>query len=103
VAHGFIENFILKKLENILQHGHHIDAKSRFQEIGQETNGVTPEYRFVKEEGPDHNKIFTMALYLGEKLVSEGNGSSKQKAEQEAAMQGLIAMKWEDFKLETEK
>jgi ribonuclease-3 len=103
VAHDFIVRYILTRLEQILEKGSHIDAKSRVQEIAQELLGLTPEYRFISETGPDHNKIFIMALYLGEEKASEGQGSSKQKAEQEAAEAGLKAKKWENVKLEIDR
>jgi ribonuclease-3 len=95
-AHGFIDEFILKRLEEILKKGSHIDAKSQFQEMSQDLLGITPEYRVIKEEGPDHDKVFTMAAYVGEELIAEGNGSSKQKAEQEAAHEALKAKKWDE-------
>ena len=101
-AHNFIDTFILKRLEEILKKGLHIDAKSRFQEVAQEVLGITPEYKLVKEEGPDHNKIFVMGAYLGTEFVAEGNGSSKQKAEQEAAAAALKKNNWENYQL-TEK
>ncbi|MBD3270029.1 ribonuclease III [Candidatus Peregrinibacteria bacterium] len=90
----FIEEIIIARLEDILAEGTHIDAKSKFQEIAQEKLGITPAYHFVKEEGPDHDKIFTMALYLENQKISEGSGTSKQKAEQEAANNGLKIKKW---------
>jgi|WetSurMetagenome_2_1015567.scaffolds.fasta_scaffold261620_2 ribonuclease III len=96
VALTFIDAFILKQLGVILEKGLHIDAKSRFQEIAQELLEVTPEYRLIKEEGPDHNKIFTMGAYVGEEFIAEGAGSSKQKAEQEAATAALKVKKWEN-------
>ncbi len=95
IAHHFIHTFILKRLENILAKGLHIDAKSRFQEFSQDLLGVTPEYRVISEEGPDHNKCFTMGAYIGEELIAEGKGSSKQKAEQEAATEGLKKKSWD--------
>ena len=98
-ALAFIDEFILKQLGSILETGQHIDSKSRFQEICQEVNEVTPEYRLIKEEGPDHNKQFTMGAYINGELVAEGSGSSKQKAEQEAADAALKAKKWEDYVL----
>lgn len=98
-AHGFIDEFILKKLEKILEKGSHIDSKSRFQEVAQEVYNVTPEYKFISEEGPDHNKVFTMGLYVGDKFIADGQGSSKQKAEQEAARAGIKVEKWENYKL----
>lgn len=96
-AHSFIDEFILKKLEIILEKGLHIDAKSHFQEVAQELLGLTPEYKLIKEEGPDHNKAFTMGAYLGNECVAEGIGSSKQKAEQEAANAALKVKQWENF------
>lgn len=93
-ARQFAARHILGRLDNILQAGQHIDAKSRFQEIAQELLTITPEYRFLSETGPDHDKIFTMGLYIGDELIATGSGSSKQKAEQEAAQAGLIAKKW---------
>lgn len=101
-AHTFVEKYILTRLESILEEGSHIDAKSRFQEIAQELHGLTPEYRFVSEHGPDHSKVFTMGLFLGTEKVAEGQGSSKQKAEQSAAEAGLIVKKWQDIKLSTD-
>ena len=93
-AHHFIHEFILKRLEDILAKGLHIDAKSRFQELSQDLLGITPEYRVLKEEGPDHNKSFTMGAYIGDELIGEGQGSSKQKAEQEAAQAALKKKNW---------
>jgi len=98
-AHTFIDGFILKQLGSILEKGQHIDAKSRLQEISQEVEGVTPEYNLVTEEGPDHNKIFTMGAYIKGELVAQGSGSSKQKAEQEAAEAALKNKEWEDYPL----
>lgn len=94
VAHRFISDFVLIYLENILEKGLHIDPKSKFQEMAQEKEGVTPLYRLVEERGPDHEKEFTMGVYLGESLVATGKGSSKQTAEQDAALQGLKEKGW---------
>lgn len=72
-----------------------LDAKSHFQERAQEIEGVTPSYETVKEEGPDHDKQFTVAVSLGAVRAAEGAGKSKQEAEQEAAKAGLKAKGWE--------
>lgn len=101
-AHQFAQSFILGRLDQILEKGLHIDAKSRFQEIAQELVALTPDYRFISETGPDHEKIFTMGLFLGETKISEGQGSSKQKAEQEAAFNGIKAKQWENVELATD-
>lgn len=102
VTQEFAEKHILVRLDQILEKGQHIDAKSRFQEIAQELIGLTPDYKFLSETGPDHEKIFTMGLYLGKEKIAEGQGSSKQKAEQEAALAGLKAKDWENVKLSTD-
>jgi ribonuclease-3 len=102
-AHAFADKFIFKRLDQILEKGSHVDAKSRFQEISQELLGITPDYRFISESGPDHDKVFTMGLFLGDQKIAEGQGSSKQKAEQEAAQAGIKAQKWENIKLEIDK
>lgn len=94
-AHKFIDGYILKRLTSILEKGLNVDAKSHLQELSQDKLGITPEYRLIKEDGPDHSKIFTMGAYIGEEPVGEGRGSSKQKAEQEAAQDALANGKWE--------
>lgn len=95
VAEKFIEKFILTKLDEIIEKGLYIDAKSQFQETCQEKEDITPHYEVLKEEGPDHAKTFTMGAYIGETLVAKGKGSSKQKAEDEAAKNALKAKGWE--------
>ena len=90
----FIHKNILVKLQEILENNLHIDAKSHFQELSQEKLGITPVYKVLEEEGPDHMKTFTMGIYLGEDLIAKGSGSSKQLAEQEAARKGLKKKKW---------
>lgn len=91
----FINHFILTRLDEIINSGLHIDAKSKFQEICQEKEDFTPYYEVLSEEGPDHDKVFTMAAYIDGKLIAKGEGSSKQKAEQAAAVNSLKAKEWE--------
>lgn len=94
VAHTFIDKFVLVYLEEILEKGLHVDPKSKFQELAQSRENVTPAYRVIEESGPDHEKIFTMGAYLSESLIATGQGSSKQNAEQDAALQALRAKGW---------
>jgi len=94
VAEEFIKKFILIHIEKIIEDGEHIDSKSKFQEIAQEKVLMTPAYQMLSSEGPDHNKIFTMGVYLGEELVAKGEGSSKQKAEEKAAENALKKKGW---------
>jgi ribonuclease-3 len=70
------------------------DAKSRFQELAQDKKSVTPIYRTLKEEGPEHDKRFTVGVYLAEEEIAEGVGKSKQEAEQAAAQAALEKTGW---------
>jgi len=88
-ASAFILKNICYKLDNILKTGLHYDAKSRFQEQSQEKFGITPNYEVLSEDGPDHNKTFIVAAYLGAKKISEGSGQSKQRAQTDAAAEAL--------------
>jgi len=91
----FIVNNIVSRLDEILKNELYVDPKSKFQELAQEKEGVTPVYKTLSEEGPDHEKMFTVGLYLGEELVSTGTGLSKQEAQIMAAGLGLKAKNWE--------
>lgn len=88
-ASVFILKNICYKLDDILKTGLHYDAKSRFQELSQEKFGITPNYEVLSEDGPDHNKTFVVAAYLGSKKVGEGDGQSKQRAQINAAANAL--------------
>lgn len=93
-AQKFIEKFLLVHLNAILASGAHIDAKSKLQEIAQEKVAVTPSYQLQHEEGPDHDKTFTMGAFIGDRMVGKGVGNSKQVAEQKAAEDALKRLKW---------
>ncbi len=90
----FLKRVLLPRLPYILKNQLYIDAKSRFQEIAQERSGVTPSYRVLGEEGPDHAKQFTVGIYIGADLVARGEGSSKQEAQMDAAAKALQAKGW---------
>jgi len=94
VAKKFILENIVSKLDEILSSQSYLDPKSRFQEEAQDKKGITPHYEILNEEGPDHAKLFTVGLYLGEELVTSGEGSSKQEAQVDAAAKGLKKMGW---------
>ena len=93
-------NFISEKvlhvidIEEIVKKKTWIDGKSRFQEKAQEKVGITPSYRTLKEVGPDHDKQFTLGVFLGDVQVATGTGPSKQEAEQRAAEKALDAKGW---------
>lgn len=84
-ARRFIEQHILATLPEILTSGSWRDPKSRLQEVAQSTDGETPQYRVLEESGPDHDKFFTLGVYVKGELMGRGGGHSKQVAQQEAA------------------
>lgn len=88
-ARGFIETHIVSRLKEILVEGSWVDPKSKFQELAQEREGFTPHYRVLEEAGPDHDKVFLVGVYVGDRLCGKGNGSSKQAAQQAAAAVAL--------------
>ncbi|MCD6500801.1 ribonuclease III [bacterium] len=90
----FIETHLINQLSKILKEGGWRDAKSRFQEEAQERVRITPTYKVLKEWGPDHAKHFVVGVFLGEELVAEGEGSSKQEAEEAAAREALKVKNW---------
>lgn len=94
-AEEFIKKTLLPKIEEVLEKGLYRDPKSMFQEKSQEVVEITPVYKVLEEWGPDHDKQFRVGVYLGDELVAEGEGPSKQLAEQEAARMGLKIKKWE--------
>lgn len=81
----FIVKHLIKELPHIIKNELFRDAKSRFQEEAQEKVGITPNYKVLEEKGPDHDKLFTVGVFLGKELISKGEGFSKQEAEEEAA------------------
>lgn len=86
---AFITKHIISMLPGILKSGSWQDAKSKLQEVAQEKHGFTPVYKVLSEEGPDHDKIFTVGVYVGQEKQGEGTGSSKQVAQQAAAEAAL--------------
>ncbi|HBI16869.1 MAG TPA: ribonuclease III [Candidatus Moranbacteria bacterium] len=94
VAEKFILENIVVKIDDVISNKLYLDPKSYFQEKSQEHFKMTPSYRILKEEGPDHDKNFTVGVYIGDDLVAKGNGSSKQEAQREAAQAGLTAKGW---------
>ncbi len=90
----FVEKEILKHLPEILERGAFRDAKSLFQEEAQERTGITPSYEVLDEWGPDHAKHFKVGVFLEDEIVAEGEGVSKQEAQQNAAEEGLVKKGW---------
>ncbi len=90
----FIARTLLVKTEDIIKKGLYKDAKSFVQEKSQELFGVTPSYRVLSEEGPDHDKLFRIGIYFNDELIAEGEGKSKQEAETCAAKNALEKKGW---------
>lgn len=88
-ARDFIAKHILVKLDQILRDGSWRDPKSYLQELAQHYDGSTPQYKVLGEEGPDHDKTFTVGVYVGKQLKGQGSGHSKQEAEGAAAAEGV--------------
>lgn len=88
-AEVFISQHITSKLEAILAAGSWRDPKSHLQEVSQRIDNATPVYRVISEEGPDHDKVFTLGAYVNERLMGKGVGPSKQFAQQQAARNAL--------------
>lgn len=88
-AEEFIKTHVLSKIEQILAEGSWRDPKSYFQELAQRKEGITPSYRVIKENGPDHEKTFTVGAYVGRNLRGTGTGHSKQEAQTAAAASGV--------------
>ena len=88
-AERFVTRFLFPKLEIIISEGSYKDSKSALQEITQEKVNITPSYKVISESGPDHNKSFSVGVFLGSKMIAQGKGKSKQRAEQNAAERAL--------------
>lgn len=85
----FITENILSTLDQILETGSWMDPKSHLQEVVQGRGGSTPNYRVLSEEGPDHEKVFTVGVFVDDKKLGQGSGHSKQTAQVAAATTAL--------------
>lgn len=95
LAKDFILKHVAPMTEKIVKEELWADAKSKFQEKAQDTEGVTPTYKTTKETGPDHDKKFTVGVFIRDEMIAEGSGDSKQDAEQSAARHALKEKGWD--------
>lgn len=93
-ARDFIAHVLFSKTDDVVKKRLWQDPKSRFQEIAQEVVGLTPSYKIVREEGPDHDKHFVAGIFIGKDQIAEGSGKSKQEAETAAAKAALEVKGW---------
>ena len=94
-AKTFITASIISTFEEILSTGSWMDSKSHLQELAQSQETATPVYKVMNEDGPDHDKTFTVGVYVLDKLRGQGTGPSKQAAQQKAAEAALVYYKTE--------
>jgi len=92
-AKEFIERTLLTTFDEILKTGSWQDPKSRYQEVIQSDEGFTPQYKVLSEDGPDHDKIFKVGVFVDGNLRAEGGGPSKQNAQVAAAEIALAQFK----------
>jgi ribonuclease-3 len=85
----FIEKSLLVTFDEILRTGSWMDPKSHLQELAQSQENSTPVYRVIEEDGPDHDKVFNVGVYVADKLKATGKGPSKQTAQVAAAQAAL--------------
>lgn len=90
VCKDFIHRVLIPKIEKIVEKRLDIDSKTKIQEISQSIYKVTPIYEVTQESGPDHDKTFTVVVKINDKVIGTGVGSSKQKAEENAATEGIM-------------
>ncbi|MGI9027338.1 MAG: ribonuclease III [Candidatus Saccharimonadales bacterium] len=88
-AREFIKNSLLSTLPEILETGSWMDPKSHLQELAQSSEGFTPIYKVLEEDGPDHDKIFVIGAFVNGVLRGKGHGPSKQIGQQMAAEEAL--------------
>ncbi|MBI2613014.1 ribonuclease III [Candidatus Kaiserbacteria bacterium] len=93
-AQKFIETQLFHKTDEVVSKRLWQDAKSKLQEIAQGTVGITPTYELMSQSGPDHDKRFVVAARIGDERLANGEGRSKQEAEQDAAQKALAAKGW---------
>jgi len=98
VVADFVEKNLISRLPRIIELGLYRDPKSELQEKTQEEVGITPNYKVIKEEGPDHRKHFVIDVCINEEPIGKGEGWSKKEAEEEAAKEALSKKMWPQLK-----
>ena len=95
VARAFITRDLLEpEVPRVIKRRREIDPKSTLQELIQEAFNITPTYRVLEEDGPDHDKSFRVGLYIGKTHIADGEGRSKQTAQVAAAKAALQDERW---------
>jgi len=92
VCREYLTRILFPFVKSIIETKSYIDYKSLLQEIVQEQSRISPVYKVTRSEGPDHAKIFWVEVLVGETVLGEGVGKSKQEAQQAAAEAALEKM-----------
>ncbi|MCP4523010.1 MAG: ribonuclease III, partial [Candidatus Gracilibacteria bacterium] len=91
-ATDFVNKYIYITLDDILKNNRTKDHKTIIQEYIQAKYEITPTYKLHGESGPDHEKIFEVGIYMGEKHIGNGKGGSKKRAQEDAAFNAYHSM-----------
>ncbi len=94
-ARRFCEERLLREAHTIVVDKSHMNHKSLLQEFAQGHFKTHPRYRVSREDGPDHEKTFSVEVYIGDVLLGRGNGKNKKDAEQDAARAALAVLESE--------
>lgn len=86
---AFLHQELFTNLDRILKEKLYKDPKSDLQEKVQAMGFLTPNYEVIDQNGPDHDKTFTVSVTVGDKVIGKGSGKSKQQAQQAAAEAAL--------------
>ena len=91
----FLRRVLIAHLTRIINEQSYIDPKSKLQELIQEKLNYTPEYKVLSEGGPDHDKHFVVGVFIEKRQIGEGEGPSKQRAQEQAAAAALREHVWD--------
>lgn len=97
-ARDFVNHFVIKNRDRLLNYKKYFNYKSALLEMAQSKGWGNPAYQIVDESGPDHRKRFVVRVNVNERWLAKGVGSSKKKAEQIAARNALQKLKQESGK-----
>ncbi len=90
-AKKFIHTYVIKNFQKNITNKILVDHKSKLQELTQARFQQTPEYKIVDESGPEHEKIFSVEVFVNKQKVGFGKGSNKKEAQQNAALEAYKA------------
>ena len=89
VARELVLGWLAGEFQEVLAKSRDVDYKSQLQELVQSKYHASPSYRTVQATGPDHDKMFTVEVHIGDRVLGRGSGKSKKVAETEAACHAL--------------